>query len=457
MPGNAKETAISSRWLDVLATTLHAGSLQIRNFTHLLGIAKEADHPALFRTYKSIAEVHLEKMRALVAVARIKGRVWHLGLPTGLGNAGGIAFSYDGGHVFTRQGADGNETWTNLGGEQQTITLSRDGKGKARHVVTLEGAKEGFEWGGFGTRDTLHWVPFHHHLRAYFRSVGGDWPQDGSDWSQLHGLEECRDITAIPGAEAGEIYVFAVQREAVVARKVKRTAEGVEVSDNLERKNAAGPDETLLGVRVMPGYRPDAAASAPIVTGPMPYVLKERAGVHLIQRGYKDDAIIHPKWDRICGMTLDEHHLWIWTDNAFGCITHRSIDGLLAERADRAKWQRCWVYHRVADDAVLDRSPGRPAIYEEGRSGLTHIEPAADGTVMVVFNARIYMGTMTANRWADGFDVAWDACSPGHAYATRVLKEPIEFWPLFEQRMKVLEGITGDHTLHWDPTMRPRR
>jgi hypothetical protein len=440
------------RWLNVLAAYLHANCLQLRNLTYLLSIASTDDYPSLARTYMQIANVHLSKMRQLHAPARSMGIVWHIGLPTGVGNAGGVGgIAYDGGHLYKRQGADYSSAWISLGGEQQNFAMAKDPIGDGRHAVALEGAREGLELAsGFSSPDTLKWVPFHHHKRAYIKSVAGEWPAAGTAWKQLSGLDGCRDLVAISGDVAGEVYVFAVLNNAVVSHIVTREKSKVTVSKNLEKTKSADSDVTLLSIRVMPGYRPAGTKSG--VPSALPYVLRERVlkekRIHEIQCGLASDWVLHPAWDTVSGIGIDDEHLWIWKSDSIACLSHVRIKQILDEQISPA-----WVCHTIKG-TVLDKTPGRPRLYEDGRAGLTYLAPSGDGTLMVIFNARLYTGTPVANQSDDTFDIVWKANDP-KARGTRVLKERIECWPLFAQHLTMLEDIAHDRKPHWDPTMRP--
>ncbi|HEY5894606.1 MAG TPA: hypothetical protein VIT91_15395 [Chthoniobacterales bacterium] len=118
--------------------------------------------------------------------------------------------------------------------------------------------------------------------------------------------------------------------------------------------------------------------------------------------------MIEPAWDRVSGIAIDDDHLWIWKSDSIGCLSHVRIKRMLDEQKSPKDFhivsRKAWVWHNLKG-TVLDKSPGRPNLYEEGRAGLTYLAPSGDGTLMVIFNARLNTATPVANQYSDTFDI----------------------------------------------------
>lgn len=434
MPTNIQSGALTAVWLEILSANVHAGSLELRNLTHLLSVASPegSDYQRLDRLIRKVAEQHRDFMHAILDDARGKGLTWHLGIVIPV-YAGYPTTGYQraGTNLNYRQGIDRTHDWTNLGGEHRVFAVARDRGGEGRHVVAFEG-----NWDeGYWTCSTYH--PFPHLERAYTMSVGGSWPSSGTGWHELPQLAKCRDACALPGDAPGESYVFVIQDNAARCRKLTRTKDGVTLGDDLESAPQSAAGDTLLSIRVTPGYRPGGPVEADRVL----YLLVERDGQHLIKRGPSAALTIYPRWRQVRGMTVDQVAIWIWGENEIAYITHekaRELEGATDENAAR----RAWHYRNLTNDTILDRSPGVGAAGPgcEYNQGLTHVSASLDGTLTLVFNSRIYTATPGPSRYSDGIEATWRR-KDTETKATRVVKEPIPCWKAFEGRLKALERL----------------
>ena len=425
---NINADALGGMWVQVLMYYLYANTLLIRNLTHLMSVIRAADRKSLNNSYKSIVKMHLKYLEDLYEPARDKGNIWHIGVNHGLFSSS----EGSGGPIFLRLGANGPGPWKKLEGQQTSFTVAKADAEDVHHVVALEGAMKG----GIGD----YGLPGRH-KRAYFKSLGGEWTAEGTEWEELKGLNKCRNVVALPGDQVAQIYVFAIQNNRVTARTVTQAAK-IEISDELEADNAAAAGELLLFLSVMPGYRPEAANKSPatlyLLKGPESMERVPGTGLHKIQRGIAKGAWqFAPPWDRVKGMVADASHLWVWSEDKVARMSHEQI-GLLASRgAAEDESRKAWEIASLANKETW-KGPAMTVDRTKILSGLAHLSSCSDGTLVAAFNMRLYRATPYATTTPGTFGLTWKALDP-KVEAVRVLKEPIECWPLFEKLYDTLK------------------
>lgn len=269
------QSKANKEWHAVLDATLHAISIQLRNFTLALSNLDVEVRSANYAEFKGVVNNHLTALKGLETVLRGKSLLWTYDIS-------GLGASHNRPYVCRQE----QTAWTYLGGSGLNNLAVTRPFGSDRSVL-------------FGQE------PGERTNRMYAMSVGLDFDNDGGWKGPIPEMIGARDVHALPGNKPGEVWVYWTGPGfTAIGTYSPSEPNKFTLVQKFERTGG-------MGIRAVPGQGMECC-----------YVLENKDGFSIWKVNSHRNFV--PFWWResVRGIAACQTFLWVFRDREIAYLTH---------------------------------------------------------------------------------------------------------------------------------------